>query len=154
MRVFIQRLLTESDLVANGGPTGGWVQRTIGDSGPGDQWVQAVADHNFDPPIPTVADPLCYTLKIRETGGAELSYYLIGSYYGGDECLATAYEYVEFKFEFFPLMAPNRTTVVVCEDDEHPATNPNVIPMLDRNSMLTLEGYWLASDPDTFVSVA
>ena len=154
MRVFIQRLLTESDLVANGGPTGGWVQRPIGDGGAFDQFVQAVTDRKFDPPIPTVADPLCYALKIREAGGAELSYYLIGTYYGGDECLAAAYEYVEFKMEFFRLMAPNRTTVIVCEDNEHPATNPNVIPILDRNSMLILEGYWLAGDPDTFVSVA
>jgi hypothetical protein len=154
MRVFIQRLLTESDLIANGGPTGGWVQRQIGDGGAFDQFVQAVADRNFDPPIPTTADPLCYALKIQETGGAELTYYLIGSYYGGEECLAAAYEYVEFKREFFPLMAINRTTVVVCEDDEHPSTHPNVIPTLDRNNMLTMVGYWLASDPDTYVSVA
>jgi len=147
MRVFIERFLFD---LPPGGETNNWVQTPSGDDGEYDQFVQAVKDHNFDPPIPTVANPLCYTIKVRSITDSEIVCYKIGTYYGDDSCLAAAHEYVEFKYQFFPNLGPMHTTVITCDDSTHPTTIAQQTP----GNFFVVEGYWLASDPDTFVSVA
>ena len=145
MRVFIERCLLD---LPPGGATGSWVA-TSGSDNEFDQYVQAVKDQNFNPPIPhDVADPLCYTIKLRTINNAEVICYKIGTYYGDESCLAAANAYVEFKYNFFPTLGPRHTTVVTCDDSTHPTIVEPETP-----GEFIVEGYWLASDPDTFVSV-
>ena len=152
MRVFIQNIYPEA-LMTPGEETNRWVPSLVGDDGEYDQFVKAMQAQPWDPPIPTVADPLCYTMKLREKTGAGLVSYLVGSYYGDETASDTAFEYIEFKYNTWPSLPTGATIVVICNDDVHPAINFNeVLPRFAE--LFTLEGYWLASDPDTFVSVA
>jgi hypothetical protein len=152
MRVFLQNRFPEA-LLPVGQETQRWVAEPVGDGGEYDQFYYAMQAKSFDPPIPTTIDPLCYTLKIRRTGGAGIVFYLIGSYYGDESAQTTANEYLEFKKIVWPSLPNEATIVVTCSDDQHPALNFNeVFPTLSE--IFILEGYWLASDPDTFVSVA
>jgi len=151
MRVFIQNGHPEA-LMTPGEETNRWVPAPVGDAGEYDQFYSELQVKTWDPPIPTVADPLCYTLKLREKNGAGLVIYLVGSYYGDESVLSTAYEYVQWKYDVWPSLPPGATIVISCPDDQHPATHFEEV--LPAASQYNLEGYWLASDPGTFVSVA
>jgi hypothetical protein len=151
MRVFIQNVYPEA-LMIPGEETSRWVPKLVGDGGEYDQFVQQMQAQTWDPPIPTVADPLCYTLKLREKAGAGLVKYLVGTYYGDETARDTAFNYVNFKYATWPSLPIGATMVVLCTDDTHPVTHlgeilPNAAESYD------FVGYWLASDPDTFVPV-
>jgi hypothetical protein len=151
MRVFIQNRYPEA-LMIPGEETTRWVPAPVGDNGEYDQFYNELQKKTWDPPIPTVADPLCYTLKLREKNGAGLVVYLVGSYYGDESVIDTANEYVQWKYDVWPALPYGTTLVIFCPDDQHPATHINeILPALADK--YDFEGYWLASDPGTFVSV-
>lgn len=152
MRVWLQNRFPEA-LLPSGQETQRWVPEPVGDGGEYDQFYYAMQAKSFDPPIPTTLHPLSYTLKISRTGGPGITFYLIGTYYGDESAQTTANEYLAFKKQVWPSLPDGVTTVVTCNDDQHPALNfTEVFPTLSE--IFILEGYWLASDPDTFVSVA
>jgi hypothetical protein len=151
MRVFIQNIYPEAIMIP-GEETTRWVPASVGDGGEYDQFYNALQIKTWDPPIPTVADPLCYTLKLREKVGAGLVVYFIGSYYGDESVIDTANEYVQWKYDVWPSLPYGATLVLTCTDDQHPATHFSEV-MSAASEKYTLEGYWLASDPTTFVSV-
>jgi len=149
MRVFIQNNYPEAIMIP-GEETNRWVPTLVGDGGEYDQYIQQMLAQTWDPPIPTVADPLCYTLKLREKTGAGLVLYLIGTYYGDETAKDTAFAYLQFKYDSWPSLPHGATNVILCDNDEHPTTHlSKILPSVAAN--YDFEGYWLASDPDTFV---
>ena len=151
MRVFIQNTYPEA-LMTPGEETNRWVPTLVGDDGEYDQFLTVMQAQTWDPPIPTVASPLCYTIKVREKAGAGLVLYLVGSYYGDETARDTAFEYVQFKYDTWPSLPYGATNVVLCADDIHPTTHLNeILPTIANN--YDFEGYWLASDPETFVPI-
>ena len=152
MRVFIQNHYPEAIMIP-GDETKRWVTKAVGDEGEYDQFLTAMQAQTWDPPIPTVADPLCYTLKLCEKNGAGLVMYLVGTYYGDESARDTAFAYVQFKYDTWPSLPHGATNVVLCDDDEHPTTHlSKILPAAAAN--YDFVGYWLASDPDTFVPIS
>lgn len=136
------------------GPTSLWLQRSNPPSDELKQWVDAIPSQNFDPPVPTTVDPLCYAIKIQNKFNSALTLYMIGTYYGpGEQTYNTALRYIAFKYQQLPTWPPNATSVVHCADDQHPVFDPTLTNVFNPDIHQYL-GYWLASDPSTFVSMS
>lgn len=152
MRVWIQNVVPES-LVHPAGPTSMWlIQYNTGDA-EYDAFVASLPSQNFVPPVPTVVDPLCYVIKLQQRAGAGLISYLIGTYYGsGQQVLETARRYVDYKYRMMTL-PPDVTQPIWTEDTTTPVDDPWLTNWYVSMRYYYL-GYWLGSDPNTFIPVS
>jgi len=153
MRVFTQRMtvqLPEGDIPNN------WGAPTAGAFVYHDELLEDFEQLHPNS-VPTQAHALDYTII------SDPIVYVIGRYWGDESKLEAAIEWSEMKNENGLYTGKGTfTTVLVCEDSEHPTAlttdkiftgyNDAFIPLHFVSAASTVTGYWLASDPDTFTS--
>jgi hypothetical protein len=145
MKVFTQRivfnLLTDYNSTT---PTDFWTPTT----GVHPEWDEFLADFDSKYPgaFPRTVNPLDYCITL------DPPVYVIGKYWGGEESLSIATEWVTARTA--KGWAP--TTLITCDDNQHPTELP-LVEILSPESVPYVEmylktGHYLASDPGTFVS--
>ena len=154
MRVFTQRINLQLDAEIK---PNNWSTPPLGLYPEHDQFIEEF-EQLFPDTIPKQKHDLDYALLFDPVR------YVTGRYWGGESSLAAAVEFAKLRnIANYYRNIGTQTSVLVCEDSEHPTTLTTEqiftsyglhlqMPIIDPTS--TLAGYWLATDPETFVSVA
>ena len=149
MRVFTQRIMQEAP---PRGPNN-WDVESKGTYSKWDDFWDAIDALGI--PAPKTPSPLNYTIVVQAPvnfGAGTRTFHISGHYWGDESCMADASKFVEVKNDYsFELAA----MVMHCSDDQHPTQMPiaDVVPLSFFNNVApVVTGYYLASDPDTFVS--
>ena len=147
MRVFTQRIMREA-------PPRGPNNWDVESKGAWQKWDDFW--HVIDAlgiSAPRTPSPLNYTIMVQVLVNTEIvTWYIAGHYCGDESCMADAAKFVEIKNDYgFEVAA----MVMSCNDDQHPTQMPiaDVVSASFFNSTPVVTGYYLASDPDTLVSV-
>ena len=151
MRVFTQRMTIQ---LPEGSVPNNWDAPAPGEIDYHDQLLEEFEQYHPNS-VPTQSNALDYTVMCDPV------LYVIGRYWGDESKLAAAIEWSEMKNENAHYTGKGTfTSVLVCEDSEHPTTLPtekifigynnSFIPPPYEHAACNVTGYWLASDPDTF----